>query len=70
MQSKKFRSQQFCKGDLVGPNWKTKQPIGLGVVLEIESNQWNEKSIVVCWQLLGITKEAPIDLNLVEQSLD
>ena len=70
MQSKKFRSKQFCKGDLVGPNWNPKQPIGIGVVLEIEANQWNERCVTVCWQLLGITKEATIDLVLLEQSLD
>lgn len=70
MRSKKFRSQQFYVGDLVSPNWKPKIPTGLGIVLNIKTNQWHEKSIVVCWQLTGVTEEAIIDLNLVEQVLD
>jgi hypothetical protein len=70
MQSKRFRNEQFCKGDLVSPNWNTKQPIGIGLVLNVEANRWDEKCITVCWQLLGITKESPIDLNVLEQSLD
>lgn len=70
MQSKKFRSEQFCVGDLVAPNWKPYNPIGLGIVLKIDANRWNERYITVCWQLSGITKESPIDLNLLEQAID
>lgn len=70
MQSKKFRNQQFCIGDLVAPNWKPKQYTGLGLVLEIHENRWNERCISVAWQGIGLTKEAPIDLLLIEQALD
>ena len=70
MQSKKFRSQQFCVGDLVEPNWKQRTPHGLGVVIDIEHNRWDEKAITVCWQLTVTSKEAPIDLNLLQQAVD
>jgi hypothetical protein len=70
MQSKKFRNQQFCKGDLVAPNWNPKQPIGLGLILDVQVNRWDEKCITVYWQLCGLTRESPIDLNLLEQAID
>lgn len=70
MQSKKFRNQQFCVGDLVEPNWKQKSSHGLGIIINIEYNRWDTKSITVCWQLNAISKESPIDLNLLERVLD
>lgn len=70
MQSKKFRNQQFCIGDLVSPNWNQKTPHGLGIVIGIEHNRWDEKAITVCWQLAVISKESPIDLDLLEQVVD
>ena len=70
MQSKKFRNQQFCVGDLVAPNWKPKQYTGCGVVLEVEANRWNERCISVLWQGIGFSKESPIDLVLLEQVVD
>jgi hypothetical protein len=70
MQSKRFRNEQFCVGDLVAPNWNPKEFIGLGLILEIQHNRWNEPSIIVYWQGTGITKEAPVDLNLLQQALD
>ena len=70
MQSKKFRNQQFCVGDLVGPNWRPKQYTGCGIVLEIEANRWDERCISVLWQGTGFSKESPIDLVLLEQVLD
>lgn len=54
----KFRSQQFYVGDLVEPNWKQQTPHGLGVVIDIEHNRWDEKAITVCWQLAVTSKEA------------
>lgn len=70
MQSKKFRNQSFCIGDLVEPNWKQKTPHGLGIIIDIEHNRWDEKTITVCWQLSLTSKESPIDLNLLEQAVD
>lgn len=70
MQSKKFRSQQFYVGDLVEPNWRQKTPHGLGIIIDIETNRWDTRAITVCWQLALTTKEAPMDLNLVEQAVD
>jgi hypothetical protein len=70
MQSKKFRNQQFCIGDLVAPNWKPKEYLGCGVVLEVHENLWNERCISVFWQGTGMTKESPIDLVLLEQVVD
>ena len=70
MQSKKFRNQQFCIGDLVGPNWTPKQYTGFGIVLEVNANRWHEKCVTVCWQGIGVTKESPIDLVVIEQVLD
>ena len=70
MQSRKFRSQQFYSGDLVAPNWKPKQFHGFGLVLEVHENRWNERCISVMWQGVGVTKEAPMDLVLIEQVLD
>jgi hypothetical protein len=70
MQSKKFRNQQFCKGDLVAPNWRPTQYHGCGLVLNIEHNRWDEKSITVYWQGMFSSKEAPVDLVLLEQVLD
>lgn len=70
MRSKKFRNEQFCVGDLVEPNWKQQNPHGLGLVIEVQTNRWDEKCITVCWQLATTSKEAPIDLNLLEQAID
>lgn len=70
MQSKKFRNQQFYVGDLVCPNWNPKKPMGLGLIIHIESNRWDEPCITVCWQIAGTTKESPIDLMVLEQTLD
>jgi hypothetical protein len=70
MRSKKFRNQQFCIGDLVEPNWNQKTPHGLGIVINIEHNRWDEKAITVYWQLAAMSKESSIDLNLLEQVID
>lgn len=70
MQSKKFRNEQFCVGDLVGPNWRPKEYLGFGLVLEVHENRWNERCISVLWQGKGLTKESPIDLVVIEQALD
>lgn len=70
MQSRRFRSQQFCVGDLVEPNWKPDKPHGLGIVLDVEHNRWDEKAITVYWQLSFTSKESPIDLILLEQAID
>ena len=70
MQSKKFRSQQFYIGDLVAANWRPEKYLGLGVILEIHENRWNERSISVLWQGIGVTKEAAMDLVLIEQVVD
>ena len=70
MQSKKFRNQQFCVGDLVAPNWTPKQYYGAGLILEVKSEGWSERGISVCWQGIGISNECSIDLVLLEQAVD
>lgn len=70
MRSKKFRNEQFRIGDLVEPNWKQKIPHGLGIIVNIEQKRWDECCITVFWQLAAASKEAPIDINLLEQVVD
>ena len=70
MRSKKSRNQSFCIGDLVEPNWKQRNPHGLGIIIDIEQKRWDECCITVCWQLAATSKEAPIDLKLLEQAVD
>jgi len=70
MQSKKFRNELFCVGDLVKPNWNEKTPHGLGVVLDVRADRWGENSITVCWQLTCVSEESPIDLEVIERALD
>lgn len=70
MQSKKFRNYQFYVGDLVKPNWNPKEPIGLGIVIDVNFNSIYNNNITVAWQLAGTKKESEIDLILLEQVLD
>lgn len=70
MQSKRFRNEQFYVGDLVGPSWSPREPLGLGIILSIEPNRWDEPCVTVYWQIIGQTKEAAMDLKLLEQVLD
>jgi hypothetical protein len=70
MQSKKFRNQQFCKGDLVATNWRPTQYHGCGLIVDVQPNSWHEKCITVYWQGMFVSKESPIDLVLLEQVLD
>ena len=71
MQSKKFRIQKFYVGDLVEPAWTPKQPMGTGLIIDIEDVGYRtEPFIVVSWQLAGITKEHEMDIKVISQTLD
>lgn len=72
MQSKRFRNQQFCVGDLVAPNWRPDKYYGTGIIFDVKFTGWNERGISVYWQGEGIgaTKECSVDLVLLEQALD
>lgn len=67
---KKFRNDEFYKGDLVEPNWKPINPIGLGVIIDIKQHRHVGQKITVCWQLVGISIENAMDLKLVEATID
>lgn len=71
MQSKKFRSQQFYVGDLVLPTWHPKEPMGTGLIIEIKDvGHRTEPFIVVSWQLDGIKREHPMDIQVISQTVD
>jgi hypothetical protein len=72
MPSKKFRSNKFYVGDLVEPTWNPKEPVGLGVVVDILNTgiRVTEPYIIVSWQLAGLIKEHEIDIKVVSQAVD
>ena len=67
---KKLRVEKFYKGDLVKPDWKNSQPMGLGIIIDIERHRWTGTQLTVLWQLCGIIRESPMDLQLVQETLD
>ena len=74
MQSKRFRNQQFYKGDLVAPTWNPRVPYGLGVIVDIDYDIINSgittPSVGVYWQNGLYQKEHLMDIKVVEQALD